>query len=55
MTTLGGLTGYNTVLMKVIPELNKIHTQSYGFVNKMKDKYHTVGIVSKLTRKNRYP
>ena len=55
VTTWGGLTGYNTVLMKVIPELNKIHTQSYCFVNKMKDKYHTVGIVSKFTRKNRYP
>jgi hypothetical protein len=54
VTTWGGLTGYNTVLM-VIPELNKIHTQSNCFVNKMKNKYHTVGIVLTFTRKNRYP
>ena len=54
VTTWGGLTGYNTVL-KVIPELNKIHTQSYCFVNKMKNKYHTVGIVLTFIRKNRYP
>ena len=54
VTTWAGLTGYNTVLM-VIPELNKIHTQSNCFVNKMKNKYHTVGIVLTFTRKNRYP
>ena len=54
VTTWGGLTGYNIVL-KVIPELNKIHTQSNCFVNKMKNKYHTVGIVLTFTRKNRYP
>ena len=54
VTTWGGLTGYNTVLM-VIQELNKIHTQSNCFVNKMKNKYHTVGIVLTFTRKNRYP
>jgi len=55
VTTWEGFSVYNTVLMKVIPELNKMHTQSYCFVNKMKNKYHTVGIVLKLTRKNRYP